>query len=140
LRFWDTSAVVPLLVSEPQTAAMMQLLSSDNDQTVWWGTRTECVSAVARNTRQRIINSHQEAQARVLLHLLSISWDEVLPTYWVRAVAEVLVDNHPLRAADALQLAAAFAWCAGQTRGREFVCLDRRLRDAARSEGFTVLP
>jgi hypothetical protein len=68
---------------------------------------------------------------------LGVSWDEVLPTCWVRAVVKMLVDNHPLKTADALQLVAAFTWCAA---GWEFVCLDRGLRNAARIKGFTVLP
>jgi hypothetical protein len=29
---------------------------------------------------------------------------------------------------------------AGSTTGEAFVCLDERLRDAARREGFSVLP
>lgn len=47
---------------------------------------------------------------------------------------------HPLRAADALQLAAALVWSRGQVAGHHFVCLDQRFREAARREGFTVLP
>ena len=47
---------------------------------------------------------------------------------------------HPLRAADAMQLAAAIVWANGQATGHEFVCLDHRLREAAQREGFTVLP
>jgi hypothetical protein len=48
--------------------------------------------------------------------------------------------THALRAADALQLAAALDWCDGNTRGESFVCLDDRLRGAAVLEGFRVLP
>jgi hypothetical protein len=45
-----------------------------------------------------------------------------------------------LRAADALQLAAALVWCQGDPLQHGFVCLDQRLREAARREGFTALP
>jgi hypothetical protein len=69
-----------------------------------------------------------EAWARVVLFYLSQSWSEVQPS------------SRPLKSADALQLAAAFVWCAGQTRNREFVCLDRQLRTAAENVGFTVIP
>jgi predicted nucleic acid-binding protein len=48
--------------------------------------------------------------------------------------------RQPLRAADAFQLAAAIIWADGEPEGRNFVSYDKRLRDAARSEGFTVIP
>jgi hypothetical protein len=53
---------------------------------------------------------------------------------------EVQPSSRPLKSADALQLKAAFVWCAGQTRNRESVCLDRQLRTAAENVGFTVIP
>jgi hypothetical protein len=37
---------------------------------------------------------------------------------------------------DALQLAAALVWCSRSTSRRHFICLDRKLRMAARAEGF----
>ncbi|HEX4157328.1 MAG TPA: hypothetical protein VHY79_02560 [Rhizomicrobium sp.] len=45
----------------------------------------------------------------------------------------------PLRAADALQLAAAFIGADRRPPSLEFVTLDERLADAARKEGFAVL-
>jgi hypothetical protein len=47
---------------------------------------------------------------------------------------------HPLRAADALQLAAALIWVEEQPHGESFVSLDPRLRDSAAREGFTLVP
>jgi hypothetical protein len=47
---------------------------------------------------------------------------------------------HPLRSADALQLAAALVYCSEQPREEPFVCLDDRLRQAARTEGFILVP
>ena len=125
MRFWDANAVVPLIVNEQRSADMRALLNSDGDQVVWWGTRPECVSALARKGRERAISPMGEAQARVVLFHLSTSWNEVQPSDRLRALAENFLVVYPLKAADALQLAAAFVWCGGQTRGREFVCLDR---------------
>jgi uncharacterized protein len=48
--------------------------------------------------------------------------------------------THALRAAEALQVAAALTWCDESPRGERFVCLDERLKQAARREGFDVLP
>lgn len=68
------------------------------------------------------------------------SWTEVEPSEAVREQAARVLRLHPLRAADSLQLAAAMVWCQGDPSHGEFVCLDHRLRDAARREGFVILP
>ncbi|MFY9343542.1 MAG: hypothetical protein WAT39_13685 [Planctomycetota bacterium] len=54
--------------------------------------------------------------------------------------ARRLLANHPLRAADACQLAAALIACRERPDALGFVTLDSRLAEAARREGFTVLP
>jgi hypothetical protein len=46
---------------------------------------------------------------------------------------------HPLRAADALQLAAAYAAAEQRPASLDMVTLDERLAIAARNEGFVVL-
>lgn len=117
MRFWDASAIVPLLVSEDRTPDALALLRSDPDQVVWWNTRIECVSALAKASRTRGIITLEEAQARVRLHALSAAWGELLPTNWVQALAETLIDNHGLKASDATQLAVAMAWCGLSPRG-----------------------
>ena len=66
--------------------------------------------------------------------------DIVAPTLALRERAGRLLASHPLRAADALQLAAALVWCDERPAEEGFVCLDRRLRDSARREGFAVVP
>ncbi|TCJ16468.1 hypothetical protein E0L93_10140 [Rubrobacter taiwanensis] len=58
------------------------------------------------------------------------------PTNRLRSLAERLLAVHPLCAADALQLAAALRWCENNPAGREFVCLDDRLREAATKGGI----
>jgi hypothetical protein len=66
--------------------------------------------------------------------------DIVAPTPRVRDRAGRVLGAHPLRAADALQLAAALVWCDDAPQGETFVCLDDRLRQAAAREGFTLSP
>jgi uncharacterized protein len=56
-----------------------------------------------------------------------------------RAVAERVIDVHPARAADALQLGAAIVAADGAPAGMAFVTLDMNLADAAELEGFEVL-
>jgi predicted nucleic acid-binding protein len=139
-RFWDASALIPLLVHEPTTVHLLALLRSDERIVAWWGTRVECVSALARRVREDGLDPDGETQARAVLTLLATNWSEIQATDRVRSLAERTLAVHPLRAADALQLASALVWSDGAPAQRAFVCLDDRLREAARKEGFTVQP
>ena len=140
MRFWDTSAIVPLLVIEPFSRPIMEILKEDQAMIVWWSTRIESVSAIVRQTREGILNVSGEEQARTGLMKLAGSWREILPTQIVRETAERLLTVHPLRTADALQLSAALIWATKNPKGHHFVSLDNGLREAARKEGFTLLP
>jgi uncharacterized protein len=138
--FWDSSAIVPLFINEPVSSTVKSVLAEDPMTVVWWSTRTECISALVRQTREGNLASADERQARDLLETLANTWIEIQPTTRLRAVAERLLAVHPLRAADAFQLAAALQWCRGYTRGMSLVCFDERLRNAAHKEGFTIVP
>ena len=139
MRFWDTSALVPLLLEQEATAAVEGLLSEDPGIVAWWGTTVECASAAARLRREDVLTVAEEERVLELLGDLRDSWLEVLPSEEVRGRAARLLRVHPLRAADALQLAAARTW-AGGTEGAELVTFDERLALAARLEGFRVRP
>jgi hypothetical protein len=69
---------------------------------------------------------------------LANSWHEVDPSESVREVAIRFLRVHPLRSADALQLAAAFVAAQRRPASLELVTLDDRLGAAARKEGFAV--
>ena len=139
MRFWDSSAVVPLLLTESGSNAALQILSDRNDITVWWGTPIECVAAITRAERDARIDTVAVPDAVAALRLLRSSWVEVDATARLREIAERLVRVHPLRAADAMQLAAAGVACDGQPSTLQFVTLDDRLAQAADREGFPVL-
>ncbi len=139
MKFWDASAVAALLLQESSSPLLGEMLRHDEEVVVWWSTVVECFSAIARARRNGRITVAQEAQtARVLQHLAS-KWNEITPWPEVRTQAQRLVRIHPLRAADALQLGAAIVWTGHAGEG-EFVSLDDRLREAARLEGFDVVP
>ena len=140
MKFWDSSAVVCLAFVEPATPAMRAILESDPDIAVWWGTLVEFAAAAARKERagEATITVANEAMAR--LRIMEDSWMSVPPSPRIRALAERILRTHPLRAADALQLAAALAAAEEQPATLDFVCLDSRLAAAARREGFPVLP
>lgn len=140
MRFWDTSALLPLVKDESQTDAIRAIQAEDEDIVVWWATRVECVSALTRRLREGTVSPAEEVFIREALHDLFETATEIMPSEDVRARSERALAVHPLRAADALQLGAGLVWARDRTRGREFVSLDGRLREAAQREGFTVLP
>jgi len=107
---------------------------------VWWATRTECLSALARRRRDRQLSAPVEQRARRVLVALAAEWSEVLPSETLRQRSERLLLVHALRAVDAFQLAAALLWSRGETAAHAVVSFDDRLREAARREGFEVLP
>jgi predicted nucleic acid-binding protein len=137
MRFWDTSGIVPLLIDQPASRRVRQLFREDPAIIVWWMTPVECWSAIARLRREHVFGVADEEAARAHLEELRQGWAEVLPSEDVREAAGRLVRVHGIRAADAMQLAAALLW-SGSPVGSEFVTLDDRLRHAAVLEGFRV--
>jgi predicted nucleic acid-binding protein len=140
MKFWDASAVIPLCLDELRTSSLRKLVEEDEAIVAWWATPVECCSAFARLRREEHLTTIEEEQARAVLTALMAEWTEIEPSRTVRDQAGRALLLHPLRAADALQLAAALVWTRGQTAGHHFICLDQRLREAARREGFAVLP
>jgi predicted nucleic acid-binding protein len=141
MRFWDSSAIVPLTVSETSSVALRGLLAEDPEMVVWWSTEIECVSALARRERERQVSGDDFLAAMTDLTAFAANWQEVAPTREVRETAKRLLRLHPLRGADALQLAAALAVAENDPASLSFVTLDLRLRDAASRHGFLqVLP
>lgn len=138
MRFWDTSGIVPLLLEQPATARVTELLASDPEMVVWWGTPVECASAVARLRREDRLSPSEEQRTLALLERFRSSWNEILPAEEVREEAGRLLRVHPLKAADALQLAAACLW-APRPVDAPLVTFDERLARAARLEGFRVV-
>ncbi|MBI3472181.1 MAG: PIN domain-containing protein [Candidatus Solibacter usitatus] len=134
--FWDASAVVALCAGDPRSPYVRRQLREMPSLTVWWSTPVEIASAIARLSRSSAAFNRGGALHR--LEVLRAGWREVSPSGALRDRAERLLERYALRAADALQLAAALVWCNDRPPNRTFVCLDQRLSDAARREGFTV--
>ena len=133
--FWDTSSVVPLRAQEAMTATMTDYLRVDPEMVVWWATRVECASALARLERSGLATTDPLAR----LNMLAAAWHEVEATEQVRRVAERILRVHALHAADALQLAAATVAAEHDPRTLAFVTLDEKLADVASREGFPVV-
>lgn len=139
MNFWDASAIVPLLVREESSDHLRSLLARDTAMFVWWGSEIECVSAIARREREGMLDVQPAIASLERLQQLAQLWNEIDPTDEVREVATRFVRVHALRAADALQLAAAFTAAEQRPRSLNIVTLDQRLAAAARKEGFAVI-
>jgi len=138
MKYWDASGIVPLLVRQKRTRDMERLLAEDPAMVTWWGTPIECLSAIMRLAREGGLATDDVRDAENRLHELRNGWDEVLPGEACRRTAERMLRVHPLRAADAMQLAAALIASDHDPSRLAVVCLDERLSDAGRKEGFTL--
>jgi predicted nucleic acid-binding protein len=137
MKFWDSSALVALCVEQPSSGTARAAYAEDPDVVAWWGSSIECASAIARLHRDGHLSAPDERLAREILDEFRQGWFEVQPGESVRVQALRLLRVHALRAADALQLAAAMEWSGFPAHGT-VVTFDDRLRDAARREGFTA--
>jgi uncharacterized protein len=138
MKFWDSSAIVPLLVGEPASSWMLGEFERDPEMLVWWASEVECVSALTRLEREGALSDAGMNEAVRRLSALTGSWRTVEPAERVRHGAVRLLRVHLLRAADALQLSAALVASEGQPQSLAFVTLDDRLALAASREGFAV--
>jgi predicted nucleic acid-binding protein len=139
LRFWDSSAVLPLVVRERATEWARSAYAADSTLVVWCLSQAEIWSGVTRKRRETAIGSPDVREARQRLQRLAADWTEIDDVSSVRSRALRLLEVHPLRAADALQLAAALVLVADRPDGFSFLTLDDRLAEAADREGFEVL-
>lgn len=139
MRFWDSSAIVPLIVREATSTEVLRAYEEDPEIALWWATALECVSALARLEREGRLTADDVTEAVDRLDAVLLAAHEVQPVERVRQVATRLLRVHPVRAADALQLAAAIVASEDQPGTLDLVTLDDRLALAARREGFAVL-
>jgi predicted nucleic acid-binding protein len=139
VKFWDASAIVPLVALEKETGEYRTLLAEDTDIVVWFLTPVEVISALTRRLREKSLKPMEFSRAKEHLATLEKAWSEVISVERVRERARRLLETHPLRAADSLQLAAALLTSEETPQGFSFVTLDQRLGDAAEKEGFDVI-
>lgn len=139
MRYWDTSAIVPLFVAESTTDAMRSWLRDDDAIVTWAWSRVEIASAIERRAREGELSWEQRRSIMNRLEEFSATWHEVVEMLAVRSRSMSLLARHPLRAADAAQLGAAVHVQEQLGVGLQFVCLDRRLAEAAEREGLAVV-
>ena len=140
MKFWDTSAIVPLLVIEPGTGTAKSILTGDSSVVVWWGNKDGNASplSVDKSAMEACV-SKRNARPAECCNSLATPGVRCSRANYFGGTAERLLVVHALRAADAFQLAAALHWCQRQPMNRDLVSFDTRIRDAAYKEGFTNL-
>jgi hypothetical protein len=139
VRYWDSSALVPLCVDEDATQRMIGLYRADSVVITWWGSEIECASALARLERDGVMATERVSAAMERLRGLRAAWHEIQPSQALRDTAVRLLRVHPLRAADAMQLSSAVIASDREPSALEIVTLDARLASAARREGFAII-
>lgn len=135
MRYWDASALVPLVVAEPTSDALRRLASA-GDIVTWCLSAVEIASAIERRGREGALSGPDRRAALDTLADLAGVWTEITAVAAVRERAMRLLAVHPIRAADALQLGAALVAAGDRPAAHEFLCGDQRLTDAAGREGF----
>ena len=139
MNFWDTSALVALDSGDTHGDAVRRILEADGSVALWWGAHVEYAAAVSRRERERKLTAQQAATLLRRFNTLAQSCHEVQPAHRIRLLAQRLLRVHPLKAADALQLAAALTVAEDDSASIGFVCFDTRLNRAAAREGFPIL-
>jgi len=139
MKFWDTPALVPLLVREGTTPWAESLLAEDGEMVVAWIAEVEAVSALSRRRREGALRDEDHVLALKRLRRLKAAWHEVLPSERARREALRFLQTPPLRTLDVLQLASLLVVAEGDPEALPLVTLDGRLALAASLEGVSVM-
>jgi len=140
LRYWDASALIALYVDQARSTEVLTLARDGTSIATWTLTEIEIRSALARLEREKALTPSALNQARDEATQHWTTLDVIAAIDPVKLRARRLVNIHSLRAADAVQLAAAMTAVQDSSAGQAFVTLDVRLSAAAAREGFVVLP
>ena len=63
MKFWDSSALLPLFAAETRTRAVQSMYSRDSEAVVWWDVLVECASAIARLERDGALSASDAAES-----------------------------------------------------------------------------
>lgn len=140
MKFWDSSAIVPLVAREENTDYCLKALADDPRMLIWCLSGIEVMSALCRRARDGSMEPGEFQTAKERLKVVLGKAAEVAAMEKVRSRALRLLEVHPLRAADACQLAAALVCVQEDPERLAILCFDQRLETAALKEGFVVNP
>lgn len=142
LYFLDTSSTTKLYVSEIGTSEMVALVQhpDTHNLAILSITVVEFRSAVRRRQRTGSLDEAQATVALTEFHSQLGGRIDVWPvTNDVFSLAGELIDRHPLKASDAIQLAGCLMLRAVSSEAPTFVASDHQLLRSAVNEGLSVL-
>ncbi len=138
MNYWDSSALVTLFVEQSQSEKYLKKIKQDAEVLTAWHAVPECVSAFCRLQRENFIT---EAQLNTLIRHLeeaAENWYIITPGKRLEKLTLRSLRVHPLRAMDAIHLAAACLARNEESPAMGFFTEDARLRTAASKEGFEM--
>jgi predicted nucleic acid-binding protein len=142
MQFWDSSALLPLVVHQPPfTNRCRRAFRQDVLRAASFLARVECRSAVERLVREGALKPAARRQSLARVDKLLAAFDIVAFSADVESHALAVLGRYPLRSLDALQLSCALSLCPPsdpEPRGG-LVCCDRKLAEAAVAEGFSLV-
>ena len=135
MRFWDSSALVPLLSDEEKTDVVRALFQQDRNIVTAFITPVEVISAICRKAG---VNRDLRRSAMLRYAVLKANWTLVDDYEQLMISAHSIAAQRCLRTGDAIQLACAIR--ARPDKSLPFVSFDEELLEAAAAEGFPILP
>lgn len=141
IRYFETSALVKLLVVEPDSDLVHGLFRESSARAVHEIAYVEMHSALSRKARTDAVDPAVVSDIRDRIDSLWGLLDRVRVAWRLLQEAARLTADHPLPAYDSLHLASVLRLSANTGEEPfEFVCFDTTLRRAAETEGIRLSP
>jgi uncharacterized protein len=132
--FSDSSALAKRYIADEKSEKFDGLLQSSSSLAVSVLCLPEIVSALCRRLRERFLTRAQYAAAKAALEADLADAAVITVTDEVLVGAISLLESHPLRASDAVQISSALVWGADA-----FASADARQCTAGKAVGMTVI-
>jgi predicted nucleic acid-binding protein len=139
MLYWDSSALVASFISEQETNKVRSFSMNAGDLRSYTAiiTPLEIESAIQRRFKEQSITVKQIDEARLLTMEFRKKTYLVVADQNILDIALHIQKIYNLRVADALQLGSARAGTENPSKVY-FLCLDEKLNEAAKREGFNV--
>lgn len=136
MKYWDSSALVTLFVEQPCSAKYAALYEREGQVITAWHSVAECASAFCRLRREELLTEAQLTELLTHLQTQAENWYILASGNRLEKLTLRMLRIHPLRAMDAIHLAAACLVRGDELAPMGFFTEDARLTEAAAKEGF----
>ncbi len=135
--FVDSSALAKRYIADEQSSDMDEILEGATNLAVSILCLTEIISALCRRRREHFLKPAEYASAKNALEadLSDAAIIQITDDVLIQLIQSVrLLESHPLRSSDAIQVSSALVW-----RADRFVSADSRQCAAAKATGLNVV-